>query len=391
VNARKPLLPELSLFLALAGALWFVVYHARTLGLPEGLQPLNHGLYRLLFWALAPAMAVVSLVHGQVDSQVITYSLAVAVVTTLGWWWLFRVLRRLKAVASTQRRTDPQRRTLLQACAGVAGLGLLGAVGYGSVFGVRRIRVQHWELRVAALPAGLEGLRLVHITDTHYGQFVDLAFLREVVRAANACLPHLVVLTGDYVYGSPRAIAAGIGVFSGLTSTWGAVAVLGNHDHWEGAPQCRAAFAQAGILLLDNGRRFLSPSGWSEEASREALCIAGVGDLWEDEVDFGRALADVPDWMPRLVLSHNPDAAERVPEGMRVDLMLSGHTHGGQVRLPGLGAPMVPSAFGQKYVRGLCAGPRCPVLVSQGVGLAVLPARLGAMPEIGVVTLRRVA
>ena len=119
------------------------------------------------------------------------------------------------------------------------------------------------------------------------------------------------------------------------------------------------------------------------------LSIGGVGDLWEDAVDFERALGGCPTGTPRLLLSHNPDVAEQLPAGADVDLMLSGHTHGGQVRLPLFGSPFVPSRFGDKYAGGLVRGPRCRVLVSRGVGATVLPMRFGVRPEIVLLTLHR--
>jgi predicted MPP superfamily phosphohydrolase len=96
--------------------------------------------------------------------------------------------------------------------------------------------------------------------------------------------------------------------------------------------------------------------------------------------------------MPRLLLSHNPDAAEDprfLRARHRVDLMLSGHTHGGQVRLPVVGAPVIPSKYGQKYAAGLVQGPRCPVYVSRGLGLSGLPVRFGVPPEIVLFELQR--
>jgi predicted MPP superfamily phosphohydrolase len=95
--------------------------------------------------------------------------------------------------------------------------------------------------------------------------------------------------------------------------------------------------------------------------------------------------------MPRLLLSHNPDVAEEkafVGSGLRVDLMVSGHTHGGQIYIPGLGAPFVPSRYGQKYAQGLVQGPTCPVFVCRGLGLSTLPLRVGVPPEIAVLELR---
>ena len=146
---------------------------------------------------------------------------------------------------------------------------------------------------------------------------------------------------------------------------------------------------RAGIRLLDRDHVFLGPEGLREEPGEDALCLAGFGDLWEDEHDPADALVGVPGATPRLVLSHNPDYAERIPADLRVDLLLAGHTHGGQVRVPGRGTPVVPSAFGQKYAGGLCQGPRCPVQVSRGVGMAYLPVRIGVPPEIVELTLVR--
>ena len=112
-----------------------------------------------------------------------------------------------------------------------------------------------------------------------------------------------------------------------------------------------------------------------------------MGDLWEDRVSFNDALAGVPEDMPRIVLSHNPDVAETMPAGFRVDLMCAGHTHGGQVWVPTLGTPIVPSRYGSKYAGGLVQGPHCRVLVSRGVGMAILPVRFRVRPELVVIDL----
>src|SRR4051794_38533028 len=123
----------------------------------------------------------------------------------------------------------------------------------------------------------------------------------------------------------------------------------------------------------------------------EGLAICGVADLWESRPDYELALGGLPADMPRLLLSHNPDVAEEprfVRSGLRVDLMVSGHTHGGQIWVPGLGTPMVPSRYGQKYVQGWVEGPVCPVFVCRGVGMSGLPVRFGVPPEIAVLELQ---
>jgi predicted MPP superfamily phosphohydrolase len=138
---------------------------------------------------------------------------------------------------------------------------------------------------------------------------------------------------------------------------------------------------------------FVTPERRLVGSAREGLCLAGVGDLWEDRCDYGAALDGVAGGVPRILLSHNPDVAEEagfLQSGYRVDLMLSGHTHGGQVSLPGVGAPVTNSRFGQKYAKGLVAGPVCPVFVSRGLGMTVMPVRWGVRPEIAVIELERV-
>lgn len=170
-------------------------------------------------------------------------------------------------------------------------------------------------------------------------------------RTVNGLDPDLVVLTGDYVNMSPEYIGPAVAELAALRPRVGAVAVLGNHDWWEDGPLTRREFARAGVPLLDNGRRVLTPDRQLVGEAREGLAVCGVGDLWTDRPDYRRALDGLPQAMPRLLLSHNPDVAEEpalVNSGLRVDWMLSGHTHGGQIRIPTLGTPVVPSRFGQK-------------------------------------------
>jgi predicted MPP superfamily phosphohydrolase len=231
----------------------------------------------------------------------------------------------------------------------------------------------------------------VQLTDIHHGPNLSLDYVREVVAATNALRPDVVLLTGDYVYRSPRYIVPVVRELAELRGSIGVVGVLGNHDWWEDATMTRNAFAQAGIPLIDNSRIFVTPDRKLTANAHEGLCIAGVGDYLEDYTRFDAALAYVPESMPRLLLSHNPDAAED-PDLLalkpRIDLMLCGHTHGGQVRFPGVGSMIVPSRFGQKYALGLVKGPACDVYVSRGIGTTILPIRFGVPPEIAMMELR---
>jgi predicted MPP superfamily phosphohydrolase len=176
----------------------------------------------------------------------------------------------------------------------------------------------------------------------------------------------------------------------------GVIAVLGNHDHYGDGPAMAAALRGVGVRTIDNDRLFLAAASrrLQDLPVAEGLCLSGVGDLWEDVVDEARALRDVPPEVPRIMLAHNPDSAELIASRSggrppRVDLMICGHMHGGQVSLPLVGVIAVPSRFGLKYAHGLVTSPLGPVIVSAGVGMSFVPVRLGVRPEIVEITLVR--
>lgn len=258
----------------------------------------------------------------------------------------------------------------------------------------RRLPITRQTFALPGLPASLDGLRAVQLSDIHLGPWLSTGYVRDVVDRVNALQPDLIFLTGDFVHQSKDYFAPVAAELSRLRPAIGSIGVMGNHDWWEGPEVCRDVFERAGIPFVDNSRLILTPDRRLERSAREGLCLAGVGDFWEDEVDFKRALGGVPDEMPRLLLSHNPDVAEMSEmraRQYRVDLMLSGHTHGGQIWLPGVGTPIVPSNYGQKYARGLVQGPGCPVYINRGIGVTVLPLRFGVPPEITYMEFTRIS
>ena len=205
----------------------------------------------------------------------------------------------------------------------------------------------------------------------------------------NALQPDLVLLGGDYVQrrrtlypqGNQRhLIAPGVGVLAALRAPLGRFAVLGNHDHKVSAMLTRRALADAGCTDLTN-------TGVCLERGGATLHLCGVDDLSTGKPNLRRSLREVGERDACLLLTHNPDFVERVRDP-RVDLVLSGHTHGGQVYFPGLGAPTTASRFGQKYRAGLVQGPSARVYVSRGIGTIGLPVRWGAPPEVTLITLR---
>jgi len=283
------------------------------------------------------------------------------------------------------------RRRFLAGGTQVLGLGAAAGLGYSLLVEPRWFTVSNHDISIQDLPSELDGLRIVQLTDIHHGPWLSLDYVRQVIDAANDVAPDLFCLTGDYVHESAVYIEPVVAEMARLRPRIATVAVLGNHDWWEDVVKMRQAFARAGIPLIDNDRRVLTPERELVDQADAGLALCGVGDLWQDEQDYAEALDGLPADMPRLLLSHNPDVAEEpglTQSGLRVDLMLSGHTHGGQVRLPLLGAPVTNSMYGQRYVRGLVHGPVCRVFTCRGIGMSGFPLRLGAFPEIAVLRLR---
>ncbi len=367
------------------------------LAVPAEWEPVVRGIYRLAFFARLPAMASLQLVYpieGHHYHQPAVYELLTSFGAPLFWGLAILSLvaaRRLARKADSKSVAGieiPRRVFLIGAAGAIGSTGSLGS--YSTLVEPQRLRVVRYRMAIRDLPAAFEGFRIVHVSDTHYGPFISMPYLRGAIEQANALQGDVVLLTGDYVHKTPLSIGPGVDVLKHLRARLGAVATLGNHDHWEGVEEVRAAFGEIGLPLIDNARRFLACDGWTDEpVPGESICVAGLGDLWEGEPNLARALEGVPAAMPRLVLAHNPDTAEEIAPGVRVDAMFSGHTHGGQVWVPGLGTPLLPSRYGQKYAGGVCVGPSCPVVVSRGVGMAMLPVRFGVPPEIGEITLVR--
>jgi predicted MPP superfamily phosphohydrolase len=236
------------------------------------------------------------------------------------------------------------------------------------------------------LPAAFRGLKVALIADVHHGPFVPLAYIRHVVSMANAQKPDLTLLAGDYVHHHHSYIAPGIEALGKLEAKLGRFAVRGNHDNHAYRGSNHSYRANSSAALADAELPDLDNVGVWLERGRNRLRICGVGDLWTDRQDLDGALGDATEDDAVVMLSHNPDFAETLRD-KRVGLILSGHTHGGQLFVPGLGAPIVPSQYGQKYLHGLVNGPSCQVFITRGVGTITPPARLFCRPEIVLITL----
>jgi predicted MPP superfamily phosphohydrolase len=227
-------------------------------------------------------------------------------------------------------------------------------------------------------------LRVVLISDLHAGSpWITLEKLREVVSITNAAKPDLILLAGDFVAeevigGSlvePEPIAAEL---KALSAPLGTYAVLGNHDWaWNGY-RVSKALTDAGIPVLENSALRLERDG-------RHLWLVGIADAWTRRPDFQTAMNQIQDDAPVIAFTHNPDVFPYAPK--QVDLTLAGHTHGGQICLPFIGSPMVPSKYGQRYVAGHTVENGHDLYVTTGIGTSVFPIRLGVTPEVVLLSL----
>lgn len=237
------------------------------------------------------------------------------------------------------------------------------------------------EVGVPDLPSAWDGLRIAHLSDFHLGFSPGPSFLRRVLEEVKARKPDMVAHTGDFFSGQSTGVPAGAELFGQMQADLGVFGVLGNHDY----------FADTGALLgvLDTARvRLLRNGAVPLERDGSRLWIAGVDDLSTGHDDLDGTLREVPPGEPTLLLSHSPDLVEEASD-RAISLMLSGHTHGGQVCLPFLGPVFCFSRFYKRYASGRFQVGPTTLYVNRGLGQALLPFRFLCRPEVTFLTLRR--
>jgi uncharacterized protein len=265
-------------------------------------------------------------------------------------------------------------------------LGVLGAagaavLGYAFLVEPRRVEVRRVRIHVRDLPAALEGLRIGLLTDLHAIDDRSLKLVRRAADLAMEASPALVAITGDLIGRGAESFRPVLDALAALRPPLGVYAVPGNHDHSLGLERWRVELGEASPIVDLTNRSIVLPIDGSR------LCLAGVDDLIR-----GRAsLASLPHPRERdvtILLAHNPDQAEAVRRAYdRVDLVVSGHTHGGQIRLPGIG-PLLSSVDNPDlYEQGLRRRPWTQVYTSRGIGTVHVRARLFARPEVSILEL----
>ncbi|MGA8938379.1 MAG: metallophosphoesterase [Acidobacteriaceae bacterium] len=278
------------------------------------------------------------------------------------------------------------RRGFLGAALAVAGLGL---ATYSGTHARHEFEITHRTLPIRDLPDGFLNFRIVQMSDLHLEEYTEPSFLERMVSEVNALHPDLVLITGDFVSRGPLSLKVSwraAGVAAEILSTLNApqrFGVLGNHDVNVGADHViRPLEAHGTPMLVDS----YSPI----ERGRDVLWVCGSNDAGTRVPDLNFAIPPSPR-APVIFMCHEPDYVEKVvlhPRFPLIDLMLSGHSHGGQIRLPYIG-PLILPPMGQKYVEGAFQFGHMQLYVNRGIGTVGLPFRLNCPAELTEFTLVR--
>jgi predicted MPP superfamily phosphohydrolase len=280
----------------------------------------------------------------------------------------------------------------LRSAAGTLALGAMG--GYAvAVEPLYRLKITPFNVAHASWPSSMPPLRIAVLTDIHAVEpWMPAERIARIVAAANRLDVDMIVLLGDYVESMPRfrsgfvPIADWTAALGGLKAPLGVYAVMGNHDWWTDVRNVRDGLTRVGIPVLENRALKIDKNG-------RRFWLAGLGDQIALHVPGGyRGVDDLPGTLaqtsgdndPVVLLAHEPDIFVRVPD--RVTVTLSGHTHGGQICLPFIGRPIIPSRYGQRFAYGHIVEGGRNLVVSSGLGMTAVPMRFNVPPEIALVT-----
>ncbi|HEX3103301.1 MAG TPA: metallophosphoesterase [Terriglobales bacterium] len=281
-----------------------------------------------------------------------------------------------------------RRQFLFTGVAAAAGIATLGTDGYLESY---RLQLKRVAIPLRRLPHQFDGFTIVQLSDFHYEEKFSAVPIRRSVDLVNSLHPDLVVFTGDFVtapmfrFGRHAALMAANAVFpcaallSGIKAPMGSLAVLGNHDAYSNPALVASGLRSHGIPLLKNSCVPIERGG-------ARLWLAGIDDALEGQPDLGAAIEKIPAGEPIILLAHEPDFADEA--ALRpVDLQLSGHSHGGQIWIPGIGAPWLPS-LARNYPRGLYKIENMALYTNIGIGTIRAPIRINCIPEVTHITLR---
>jgi len=244
----------------------------------------------------------------------------------------------------------------------------------------QRPRIRQREIEIEGLPEAFDGYRIAQISDLHCGPFASGRRVARWVGATNHLEPDLVAVTGDLIASGSAFVDVVAGALGGLRARDGAFAAMGNHDYFGDGEAMVSALEAAGLTVLRN-------RGVELRRGAGAIYLAGVDDTWTRRHDLGRALAARPAGMPVVLLAHDPALFPAAAE-LGVDLVLSGHTHGGQVAVPLLARKLNLARLITRFTNDVYRSGSSTLYVNRGLGTTGPPVRLAVAPEIAVLTLR---
>ncbi len=255
---------------------------------------------------------------------------------------------------------------------------LFTTMAYGHKVEPNWLEVVEVPVTLPHLSAEFEGYRIVQITDVHADQWMNRDRIAQIADQMNRQHPDLMVLTGDYVNHNSVQYASSLKAFETLKAPDGVLAILGNHDQGREQHLIRKALEEGGVQVLHNEVVSIDRKGGT-------LQVAGVGDVWTEQDDLSKVLQDLSGMGAAIMLAHEPDFADKTAATGRFDLQLSGHSHGGQVKIPFL--KRVTPPLGEKYPIGQYQVGDLIQYTSRGVGVSGIHIRFNCRPEITVLTL----
>jgi uncharacterized protein len=242
------------------------------------------------------------------------------------------------------------------------------------------IEVTRHEIEIETLPSSFDGYRIAFLTDTHVAPFLRRELYRGVVQQVLRFDPDLILLGGDFVTWEKHIPLMAEVLLTDLAARDGVYAVLGNHDYWANPKSVVETMTAHGVQFLINRSTVIRRGG-------EAIFVGGIDEVYRGEPDLEATFAGMDAHSPRIVVSHHPDIVDTIDE-QRIDLLVCGHTHGGQIRFPFFGSVVVPSKHEARYASGFQRVRNVLLYVSRGVG-AIPPLRILCRPEVATFTLCR--
>jgi predicted MPP superfamily phosphohydrolase len=277
--------------------------------------------------------------------------------------------------------TGLTRRQFLGGLAATPLVAISAASAYATLIEPHNYLVSQTDIFIKDLPERFEGFRIAQLTDIHHSKILGIGEVQRVVALAQQTRPDMFVLTGDYTTSYRRFIEPCAEALASLSAPEGVWAVLGNHDHYTDPELTTRALERRHIAVLNNRNTTL-------RRGPDEIQLSGIDDFTWNSDDWIKAFSGLRDQLPTILLSHQPSVLE-FDQAKNVSLILSGHTHGGQIKLPWLGPLARFATKDLRFAQGLFRLGEVQLYVSSGTGVIGLPVRFGVRPEIAVLTLKR--